>query len=191
MDKETKKFNLVPLYPSKSLWDFNKKEECNNIFKEWCMTSKSLDLKRRNFLHLLNNNLSEIKPSYTKGGPWLEHIGFSNLLCAWATQAITNHVPIGEYCLKFFSREEFKCLCRLYPIESKNHILYECRWFKKYWNLMRDTISQFISFLEFNLNAFSFRGNITWTSISPAWLVFFYFSPLSFPFSFSFSFSPI
>jgi len=115
--KEMKKFDLVPLYPSKLLWDFNKKEECDNIIKEWCMTFKSLDLKRRNFLHLLNNNLSEIKLSYTKGGPWPEHIGFSNLLCARATQAITNHVP----------REEFKCLCRLYPIKSKHHILHECR----------------------------------------------------------------
>jgi len=34
VDKKTKKFNLIPLYPSKTSWDFNKKEECDNIIKE-------------------------------------------------------------------------------------------------------------------------------------------------------------
>ena len=43
------------------------------------------------------------------------------------SRAITNHAPIGEYCLRFFPREEFKCLCRFYPIESRHHILYERR----------------------------------------------------------------
>ena len=83
------------------------------------MTFKLSDLKRRNFLQLLNNNLSEIEPTYTKGSLWLEHFSFSNLLCAWTTQAITNHILIGEYCLKFFTREEFKYLCRSYPIKSR------------------------------------------------------------------------
>jgi len=41
----------------------------------------------------------------------------SNGLCAHASRAITNHTPIGEYRLRFFSREEFKCLCDLYPIK--------------------------------------------------------------------------
>ena len=27
----------------------------------------------------------------------IEQLSFSNLLCAWATQAITTHAPIGEY----------------------------------------------------------------------------------------------
>jgi len=34
VDKETKKFDLILLYPSKSSWDFNKKEECDNIINE-------------------------------------------------------------------------------------------------------------------------------------------------------------
>ena len=33
-DKEIRKFNLVPLYPSKELWNYSKKEECNNIIRE-------------------------------------------------------------------------------------------------------------------------------------------------------------
>ena len=91
------------------------------------MTFKSSDLKRKNFLHLLNNNLSEIKPSYTKGGSWTKHFSFSNLLCAYATRAITNHTLIEEYHLRFFLREEFKCPCRFHPIKSRCYIFYECR----------------------------------------------------------------
>ena len=169
VDKETKKFNLIPLYPSKMLWDFNKREECDNIIKEWCMTFQTLDLKGRKFLNLLNDNLSNIK-----------HFGFSNSLCAWATQAITNHAPIGEYQLRFFPREEFSCLCKSYPIESRCHIFYDCKWYNKYWNPMRDTIGQFVSFLEFNPNAFSFGESITWVGSFSAFLVVFHYSSFLF-----------
>jgi len=31
VDKETKKFNLLPVFPCKSLWDFSQKEEYDNI----------------------------------------------------------------------------------------------------------------------------------------------------------------
>jgi len=156
VDKETKKFNLIPLHPSKTSWEFSKKEECDDIIKEWRTELKASNLKERNFLNLLNNDLSNIEPSYTKGGPWIENFGFSNSLCARATRAITNHTPIGEYRLRFFPREEFSCPCRVYPIETRHHILYDCTRFNKYWNPRRDTISHFVSFLEFNLNAFSF-----------------------------------
>ena len=111
VDKKIRILNLVPLYPSKVSWDYSEKEECNNIINEWRLTFKLSNLKGRNFLQLLNNNLSEIEPAYMKEGPWLKHFGFSNSLCARATWAITNHTPIGEYHLKFFLREEFKCLC--------------------------------------------------------------------------------
>ena len=94
--------------------------------------------------------------------PWIEQFGFSNSLCTQATQAITNHTPIGEYWLRFFPREEFSYPCKSYPIETRHHILYDCRRFNKYWNLKRDTIGQFVSFLEFNPSAFSFGESITW-----------------------------
>ncbi len=68
VDKKTKKFNLILLYPSKILWDFNKREECDNIIKEWHTTFQTLDLKGRNFLNFINNNLLIIESSYTKGG---------------------------------------------------------------------------------------------------------------------------
>jgi len=115
------------------------------------------NLKGRNFFNLLDNDFSDIEPLYNKGGPWIANFGFSNSLCAQATQAITNHTPIGEYQLRFFPREEFSCSCRLYPIETRCHILHNCRRFNKYWNLRRDMISHFVSFLEFNPSAFSFE----------------------------------
>ena len=65
-----------------------------------------------------------------------------------ATRAITNHAPIGEYHLHFFLKEDFSCLYGFYMIESRCHILHECRRFNNYWNPMSDTISQFVSFLE-------------------------------------------
>jgi len=129
-------------------WNFNKREECDNIIREWYTTFQTLDLKGRNFLNLLNNNLSNIKSPYTKGGLWIEHFSFSNSLCAQATQAITNHTPIGEYQLRFFPREKFSCLYRSYPIELKYHIFYNCQWYNKYSNPMRDMIGQFGSFLK-------------------------------------------
>jgi len=82
VDKKIRVFNLVPLYPSKVSWDYSEKEECNNIINEWHLTFKLSNLKGRNFLQLLNNNLSEIEPAYMKEGPWLKHFGFSNSLCA-------------------------------------------------------------------------------------------------------------
>ena len=87
-------------------------------------------------------------------------ISHSNLLCTRATRAITNHAPIGEYRLRFFPREEFKCLCSQYPIESRQYILHKCGRFNGYWNLRRDLLSHFVMFLEFNLNAFSFCNSI-------------------------------
>jgi len=71
VDKETRKFNLVSLYSSKELWDYSKEEECNIIIREWCLIFKLSNFKRRDFLLLLNNNLSEIEPTYTKGDSWL------------------------------------------------------------------------------------------------------------------------
>jgi len=76
-------------------------------------------------------------------------------------QAIVNHTSIGEYQLNFFSQEEFKCLCELYPIETCHHILHEYKRYKNYWNLRHDTIGHFTFFLEFNRNAFSFGDSIT------------------------------
>ena len=125
------------------------------------MIFQAVDFKGQQFLELCDDNNNPIEPSYAKGGSWLKHFSHSNLLCARATRAITNHTPIGEYRLRFFPREDFSCLCGNYPIETRRHILHECRRYNKYWNLRRDMISHFILFLEFNCSAFTFASAIT------------------------------
>jgi len=120
------------------------------------MTFQASDGKGRHFLDLVDDNFNAIEPSYTKGGPWLQSFGHSN---THATRAITNHAPIGEYRLRFFPKEEFKCPCSNYPIESRRHILHDCIRFNGYWNPRRDSLSHFVMFLIANPNAFVFIDN--------------------------------
>jgi len=163
VDKETKAFNPIPLFPSKTSWDFSKKSESDDILNVWKMTFQALDLKGKQFLDDDNNI---IEPSYAKGGSWLKVFDHSNSLCAHASRAITNHAPIGEYRLRFFPREEFKCPCRSYPIESRYHILHECDRFNGYWNPRRDLLGQVVMFLVANLSAFTFTDNISLSAMS-------------------------
>ena len=161
IDKETKKFDLTPIFPCKSSWDFSRKNECNNILNSWKMSFQALDDKGCHFLELLDDDSKPIEPLTSRGGPWLKYFEHSNSLCARATRAIVNHAPIGEYHLRFFPREEFKCPCGLHCIKSRHHILHECRRYNNYWNPRRDSIVHFTLFLEFNCNAFSFRESVT------------------------------
>ena len=131
VDKETKASNPILLFPTKTSYDFSKKRESNDILNVWKMTFQASDLRGKQFLDLLDDDDNIIEPFYTKGGSWSKVFGHSNLLCAHASWAITNHAPIGKYRLRFFPREEFKCPCRSYPIESRYHILYECDRFNR------------------------------------------------------------
>jgi len=123
------------------------------------MTFQASEGKGKHFLDLLDNDLNPIEPSYTKGGLWLQMFGHSNLLCACATRAITNHAPIREYQLRFFPSLDFSCLCNNYPIELRRHILHECKRFNGYWNPRRDVLNHFVMFLTANPNAFAFTDN--------------------------------
>ena len=159
IDKDSKSFHPTPTYPCKISWDFCKKTDSNNIINQWKMTFQASEGKSKHFLDLLDNNLNPIEPFYTKGGPWLQMFGHSNSLCAHATRAITNHAPIGEYWLRFFPNLDFSCPCNNYPIESRRHILHECKRFNGYWNPRRDILNHFVMFLTDNLNAFAFTDN--------------------------------
>ena len=64
------------------------------------------DLKGYQFLKLCDRDNNPLEPSYAKGSTWLKYFGHSNSLCARATKAIVNHAPIGEYRMRFFSRED-------------------------------------------------------------------------------------
>jgi len=123
------------------------------------MTFQASDGKGRHLLKLVDNNLKDVKPSYTKGSPWLQLFGHSNMLYAHTMRAITNHAPIEKYRLRFFPNEEFKCLYRNYPIESRRHILHDCIRFNRYWSPRRDSLSHFVMFLIANPNAFMFIDN--------------------------------
>jgi len=122
------------------------------------MTFQASDTKEKYFLDLVDGNDKPIKLLYIKGGLWLKFFGHSNSLYTRATRAITNHAPISEYRLRFFPREDFSCPCRLYPIESRHHILHKCKRFNNYWNPRRDLISHFVLFLEFNPDTFAFNN---------------------------------
>ena len=154
--KDSKSFKPIPMLPRKISWDYCKKSDSNDIIKQWKMTFQALDGKGNHFLDLLDDDFNIVKPSYSKGGPWLQAFGHSNLLCAQATRAITNHAPIGEYRLRFFPNKDFSCPCNNYPIELRRHILHECKRFNEYWNPRRDSLNHFIMFLVANPNAFAF-----------------------------------
>ena len=132
VNKETKSFNPILLFPCKLSWDFSKKNKCNNIANRWKMTFQASDLKGKHFLDLLDSDDNIIELSYIKGGSWLKHFSHSNSLCARALRVITNYAPVGEYRLRFFPREDFSCPYGLYSIESRRHILHECRRFNEY-----------------------------------------------------------
>ena len=167
VDKDLKSFKPTPILPNKTSWDYCKKVNSNDIIKQWRMTFQALDRKGRHFLDLVDDNLETVEPSYTKGSSWLQFFSHSNSLCAWATRAITNHVLIGKYCLRFFTNENFKYSCGSYPIETRRHILYKCTRHNRYWNPRRDALSHFIMFLSANPKAFAFTDSAS--SVSPGW----------------------
>ena len=160
VDKDSKSFVATPSFPSKTSWEFCKKSDSDDLIKLWKMTFQASDGKGKNFLKLLDDDLNIIEPSYTKRGLWLQLVGHSNSLCARATRAITNHAPIREYRLCFFPKEDFSCPCNEYPIESRRHILYDCKRFNGYWNPRRDTLKHFVMFLNTNPSAFAFNDSL-------------------------------
>ena len=147
---------FIPSFLCKFSWDFCKKSEYDSIILLWRITFQASDSKGRNFLDLLNDDLHPIELSCTKGSPWLSYFGHSNSLCTQASRAITNHALIGEYQLRFFSRESFSYLCGIYPIETRQHILHGCRRFNNYWNSRWDMLAYFSLLLQFNPSVFAF-----------------------------------
>jgi len=129
------------------------------IISQWKMIFQASDGKGKNFLDLVGDDYKNIEPSYIKDGPWLQAFSHSNSLYVHATRAIMNHIPIGEYHLRFFPNEDFKCPCGNYPIESRKHILHDCTRFNEYWNPRRDLLCHFVMFLIANPKAFAFIDN--------------------------------
>ena len=81
------------------------------------------DYKRRYFLDLNNNNNQPICSTNSKSSTWLKYFSLSNLLCVCITKLITNHAPISEYRLRFFSNNLFAYLYSNSPIETRIYIV--------------------------------------------------------------------
>ena len=90
------------------------------------------DTKGRKFLELLDDDLTIIKSTYFKRGSWMKYFSHLNSLCIRVSRAIVNHAPIGEYHLRFFSREEFSCSCSHHLIEMRKHILHKYKRYNNY-----------------------------------------------------------
>jgi len=67
VNKDSKSFDSVPIFPWKLSWDYCKKQECNSILSQCKMSFQLLDFKEKNFLKLLNSNLKPIKPLAIRG----------------------------------------------------------------------------------------------------------------------------
>ena len=66
VDKETKTFNLMPLYLCKNSWDFSKKSKSDDILDIWKMMFQASNHKENQFLDLLNDDNNIIELSYIK-----------------------------------------------------------------------------------------------------------------------------
>ena len=150
VDRDSKSFNPLPIFPNKISWDYCKKVDCNNIINTWKITFQASDGKGWQFLDLVDSNFNIIEPSYTKRDPWLQSFSYSNSLCAYTTRVITNHALIGKYWLRFFPNKEFKCPCDNFPIKSRRYILHEYTRFNGYWNPKQDSLDHFVMFLVTN-----------------------------------------
>ena len=82
-------------------------------------------------------------------------------MCTHIMRLIRNHAPMGKYRLRLFPKESFTCMCGEYPIEMRRHILFDCAWYKKSWNLKRESLKDILMFLEFNPGAFCFQDSVT------------------------------
>ena len=66
VDKETKEFNLTPLFLCKLSWNFERKSKYDDILKTWKMIFQVFETRDRHFLDFLNDDLHSIEPLYTK-----------------------------------------------------------------------------------------------------------------------------
>jgi len=87
------------------------------------MYFQASEYKRRNFLNLKDDNNQPIHLTYSKDSALLKHFDLFNLICACITRLITNHVPISEYRLRFFSKKSSTYLYKGCPIKIRMYIL--------------------------------------------------------------------
>ena len=109
------------------------------------------------FLSLRDRNQRFLQPSYSKDGSWLPYIGQLVTLCARATRAILNHVPIEEYKQRFFPAECTQCPCGHCQVETRWHIFANCPRFAH--SPLIDpspSVKNFVDFLKEHPGTFAF-----------------------------------
>jgi len=127
----------------------------------WYLKSHLPFLQNQIAFFFFNDNYLPTKLTYLRDGLWLKIIGYSNFLCIRATRAIINHAPIWEYCLRFFLKKNFSCLYRVYPIESRHHILQKYRRYNNYWNSNRNSLLLcHIPWIKFRSVVLSWRSHV-------------------------------
>jgi len=111
VDNQVKVAVNIPIYPSRNLYLFSRKKECDNALKEWQLLFSSSTKKDQQFLDFEDKKQNIIKPTYIKGGSWLLSIGFTNVLCTQFTCMTTGYASIGKYRQRFFLNSSLSCLC--------------------------------------------------------------------------------
>jgi len=111
VDDQVKAATNIPTHPSRNLYLFSRKKECNNALKEWQNSFSTSHKKGQQFLDFEDEKQNVIKPTYSKGGSWLPSISFTNALCTHFTCMTTGHTPIGEYRQWFFPNSPLSCPC--------------------------------------------------------------------------------
>ena len=156
VDKETKTSHTPPILPEKNSFLFSKKKECDRILESWQQSFKDSKKKGQLFLEFEDDDEKVIKPTYTKGGSWLPHIGISNSTCARFTRMMTGHAPIGEYRQRFFPNSPIQCPCGEADVETREHIFMHCNRYESSTRLRDIQISSFVEFIVGNPTSFCF-----------------------------------
>jgi len=125
VDDQVKVGKCTSIFPSKELYLFSRKKECDNILHEWQESFMDNPKKGQYFLSFEDKKQQVIKPTYAKGGSWLPFIGFTNSLCARFTHMTIGYAPIREYRQRFFPHLPTSCLCGETEVQTHKHIVIE------------------------------------------------------------------
>ena len=149
-DRQAKSHRIPIQYPNRESWELCRRNECEDIIKEWQMFFENAPYRENQFLDTYDDDDNLVTPTYAKGGSWLTTIGISNSICTRATRLITNHAPIGEYRARFFPNKNTSCPCSSTQLETRHHILRQCPLYKSY-NRVGYVLSKIVDFLQSNL----------------------------------------
>jgi len=130
VDEEAKSSHNPSILLEKNSFLLSKKKECDLLLESWQRLFKDSKKKGQLFLEFEDNNECVIKPTYTKGGLWLLHIGISNSVCTRFTCMILEHAPIGEYQQRFFPNTAIHCPCGKVDVKIREHIFMQCKQYE-------------------------------------------------------------